>query len=122
MMRWKWPLPARLSKACFWWNVVSRVPFSGSCITIFSHRNVTGLTGGMKSNDAAFTRHLPVICREWTITVTILRLLLEILREWMKEMVKREGANQYFPEVVQLSLGKFPLIWKLCCLLFLTAI
>jgi hypothetical protein len=47
----------------------------------------------MKSNDAAFTRHLPVICREWTITVTILRLLLEILKEWMNGDGKRGGVE-----------------------------
>jgi hypothetical protein len=46
----------------------------------------------MKSNDAAFTRHLPVICREWTITVTILRLLLEILRELMNGEGKKRGG------------------------------
>ncbi|MCH6235813.1 hypothetical protein [Cognataquiflexum rubidum] len=44
----------------------------------------------MKSNDAAFTRHLPVICREWTIPVTILRLLLEILKELRNGDGKKE--------------------------------
>lgn len=47
----------------------------------------------MKSNDAAFTRHLPVICREWTITGNALRLLLEILKELMKVEGKRGGVE-----------------------------